>query len=133
MRSMKFIFLFVFGVLFSIVGFAQGTFNGCIYNNVVYTTVSSGTRYNSNGTSPKTLSFDYCSWTPTTGTSCTICIGGNGMWSGANCSGGGKVIRTGLRNTFTMVICPLDDYTFILCSLIGLVAITQIKKKVAAT
>lgn len=112
---MRPILFFILFICFSSSAYSQGTFTGCRYNNVVYTTISSGTRYNSNGTSPKTLSTNYCDWTPATGTSCTICTGGNGMWSGSACSGMGKVIRSGLRNTFTMVPCPIDNSIVFVC------------------
>jgi hypothetical protein len=101
---------------------AQGSKTGCLLSdNKVYTTTTAGLyKFNSN-TGVVALSSGYCSWTPTGGIPCTVCFDQNGAYNGGgNCSGSGNV-QSGVYNTFTMVLCPLDNYIpFLIIAIIGL-------------
>lgn len=73
-----------------------------------------------------TLSDNYCSWTPKTGTACSVC---NGALSGL----GICIIGTytnGIHSTnFQMVQCNLDDYSWPLATAAGLFGIFVIRRR----
>lgn len=88
---------------------------GCLVANIVYTTTPKAGNYSASG-SKTPLASGYCSWTPTTGTSCIVCF--PNLNPGGNCSGMSRTSQTGISNTFTMVLCPLDSYVFLLAIVI---------------
>lgn len=101
----------LFCFLFSQSAQAQGTYTGCflsstntVYTNELYPTYFLGV------TGARPLSPGYCYWTPATGTpTCTVCTGGitYNTTTGAFISCNSPV--AGVRNTFSMIYCPLDD------------------------
>lgn len=97
----------------------QGSYSGCYLasTNTVYTSEP----FNNNRFLPVTgarpLSPGYCSWRPTTGTSCIVCLGGIQTYGGlySSCTNP----ATGVENTFTMVLCSLDGLTAYMLIMVG--------------
>ena len=98
--------------------YAQGTYTGCYLSSTktVYTSEPySGYFLPVSGSRP--LTAGYCSWTPTTGVSnCTVCLtsitqscDGSGNCTFVSCNNP----MPGIRNTFTMVACPIDDHVWV--------------------
>lgn len=114
---------------------AQGSYTGCFLssNNIVYTAEYQSTGYFSSRQGVTPLTSNYCYWnqTATSMVSCTVCTGPNSVTydpsTGAfqNCDG--PVV--GLRGTFMMIACPLDDYSWILVSILSIVGFSILKKK----
>ncbi|WP_316782875.1 hypothetical protein [Pedobacter frigiditerrae] len=91
--------------------FSQGSATGCLLpDNRVYTPTGLLGGYSSNVSTG--LSSNYCSWTPTSGSPCQVCIGFLSGLTGLCLSG--NYMTGGISGTFTMVACPLDDYLPIL-------------------
>lgn len=92
-------------------GSAQGSATGCYLSSTkrVYTFNVAGSGYYPQSFNTP-LSPDYCSWTPATGPSCTVCGTGVSVVNGVgSCTGPSpQVLGIGVRNTFTMVPCPID-------------------------
>ncbi|TCC92242.1 hypothetical protein EZ428_10980 [Pedobacter frigiditerrae] len=111
---------------------AQGSRTGCLLpDNKVYTTTTAGLyKFNSNA-GVVALSSGYCDWTPTGGITCTVCFDQNGQYNnGGNCSGGSGNVQTGVYNTFTMVLCPLDDYIPFLILASSVLGLIHLRKRI---
>ena len=98
--------------VFSGTSYGQTTATGCLLNNVVYTekhpslqNLGSPTYYRHPNVP---LAADHCGWAPNIGSACTVCTGGfiNVVGSGLVCFGP----LEGKENTFSMELCPLDDF-----------------------
>ncbi|RZK57327.1 MAG: hypothetical protein EOO91_10365 [Pedobacter sp.] len=57
-------------------------------------------------TSPQ---YESCGWTPSSGSSCKVCLGSYTIFLGllSGCSGS---LVNGVQGTFSVVLCPIDDY-----------------------
>lgn len=110
------IFIFIF-ILFSFCYTdVKGQTTGCLVSNIVYTTTPRPGNYDASG-SKTLLASGYCSWTPSTGTSCIVCF--PNLNNGGQCNGMGRTSQAGIANTFTMVLCPLDIHIHLMVVLIG--------------
>ena len=107
---MKFV-VFLISLLFffsALITNAQGTVNGCLLNNRVHTPTGLLGGYTISVSVP--LSIDYCSWSPSNGSNCGVCPGALSAITGL------CLVNTipGVRGSFTMVACPIDDYAWLL-------------------
>lgn len=123
--------LFLFCLFTHISLSAQGSRTGCLLpDNKVYTVTTVGLyKFNSN-TGVVALSLGYCNWTPTGGITCTVCFDNNGAYNnGGNCGGSSTNEQSGVYNTFTMVLCPLDDHIAFLALLISVFGFFHLRIK----
>ncbi len=115
--------------------FGQGSATGCYtqnFDNAVHTRTNNSIGVYANNTGKVPLSPNYCSWTPTTtGTTCRVCPGfvqtdGSCRIMNDNTS---ALVGTvpGFLGTFTMVLCPLDDYIILLILLIGGIGFSSLR------
>lgn len=94
---------------------AQGTFTGCLLTgtNVLYRSEYLATGYFSSKTGVTPLSASYCYWSQTVSNplSCTVCTGPNSVTynssTGAFISCDTPVV--GVRGTYQMIYCSLDN------------------------
>lgn len=121
-------FLLIFLGLMS-KSFAQGSVTGCLLpNNTVYSNDFMGNASYYEYTSPFTpLSNNYCYWTPgSTGVSCNVCTGyinlGIFGYLPVGCT-------TGIKGTFTMVMCPIDSNVLFLMGVSTFLGFFMIRKK----
>jgi len=133
---MKRLFLFVFLLLLSKFCISQtpAPVQGCLlpYNNRVYTVnaleiVGSRQLY-SNSTSTG-LAANYCSWSATTAvTPCVVCDGllGVDLLGIRICVG---TFRNGNAATYNMVLCDLDDHSWVLGLAAGAFGLIVIRRK----
>lgn len=107
---------------------AQPSATGCYLpsTNRVYTFNAFGTGYYPQSINTP-LSANYCSWTPATGPACTVCSSGVTVNNGvASCNGAApQILGVGVRNTFTMVACSLDNDTPLLLGAILLLTASR--------
>ncbi len=84
---------------------AQGTVAGCLVAGAqrVYIVDGGGSVYDPRYFTD--LSANYCSWTPSTGTTCNICS--TALNGGGNCPGHNYQAQ-GVEGVFTMLPCPID-------------------------
>jgi len=97
---------------------------GCLVpsQNKVYTDEG-----NSNYYDDDTFTTNACGWTPnTSGTTCDVCVGG--LNPGGNCPGN-RVKIPGFEGSFTMVLCPLDDYIPLLLLAISILGFSYLRRK----
>ncbi len=105
----------LFCFLFSQSVKAQGTFTGCLLTgtNVLYRSEYLATGYFSSKTGVTPLSASYCYWSQTVSNplSCTVCTGPNSVTynssTGAFISCDTPVV--GVRGTYQMIYCSLDN------------------------
>lgn len=123
LRLRYFLILFFITIIHTISKAADG----CLLpNNIVYT---SGTLINilgfetfQRGGGKATLSINYCSWTPVTGSKCYVCA----TVTGLACT---DTATEGIRsNNFQMVQCNLDDYSLPLIAATGILGLIVIRK-----
>jgi hypothetical protein len=132
MKRRLFVILLFFS-LNSLTVFAQGSASGCLLpDNKVYTNkpVLSGTVYDSS--TAVSLSANYCSWTPTSSSTCSVCFNGliNALGLCVSLNGNNPAnIVYGTSGTFTMVQCDLDDYTWLFGATASLFGIFIIRKR----
>lgn len=108
---------------------AQGTATGCLLpNNSVYGNDFMGNAtYYETSAPVTTLSNNYCYWTPSsTGVSCNVCTSYTYVWPWGYFPAG---CTTGVKGTFSMVACPIDDHTIILTVFTGFIALGIIRRK----
>lgn len=99
---------------------AQGTYSGCFLpgTNVLYQSEYQTTGYFSSKQGVTPLSNGYCFWRQTASSSigCTVCTGPNSVTynssTGAFISCDAPVV--GVRGTYTMVLCPIDNSIWLL-------------------
>gem|GEM_PF-1510397 len=136
MRFFLLIIVLVFSMVQAEQSFAQGSATGCYLSstNIVYTYEPFANTYFSSKSGLVGLSANYCSWTQTVvnPTSCIVCTGPNSIvyntstFTYISCDG--PVV--GLRGTFMMVACSLDDYTWILVSVLSVIGFFFLRKKI---
>jgi hypothetical protein len=119
----KHVFLVLITLLIANYAHSQAQKKGCLLpNNRLYSDKGDAGVY-SNSPS-QGLSLDYCSWTPSSGVTCEVC---NGM---LNVMGFCLSSTTeGIENTFTMVICPIDNSVYFLILIIGSIGGYHISRK----
>lgn len=77
-------------------------------------------------TSPQ---YDACGWTPASGTVCKVC---KGVWTKnifGVINGCSIPLENGVKGTFTVVACSIDDYNYILILIIAGTGVYSITKK----
>lgn len=115
---------------------AQGTYTGCLLSStkVLYRSEYLATGYFSSKSGVTPLSNSYCFWNQTVSNpiSCTVCTGPNSVTynttTGAFISCDTPVV--GIRGTFSMVYCPLDNnltVLLLLSAIAGFLFIRQTK------
>lgn len=129
----KYILIVVLCVIAKAQTFAQGSYYGCYLSSTksVYTySPSEDTNY-SGLSGVVGLSTNYCSWTPTTGSNCRVCLDGVRYYTNSKefieCVNNRSA--TGVRNTFTMLRCPIDNYSSLAIFSLGVIGIFFIRNK----
>lgn len=122
---MKVIFIFRLFIITFLLLLSRSSLavDGCLLpNNIIYTT---GTLifHNFSDTYSRSgvtlgLSANYCYWTPTSGSRCYVCT------TGLGCT---DTPTEGIRANFTMVECPIDDYSLFIVLLSGCIGFFFIK------
>lgn len=135
MKTVNCLLCILFCVFLSSITKAQGTYTGCYLpsTNKVYTR-EPYPPYFLPVSGAVSLSPSYCYWTPTSGpatcTVCTVSITQTCDASGNNCvftsCNGAQV---GIRGTFTMIYCSLDENILLLLLTSGAVALSIIYKE----
>ena len=128
------VFLLFLLIFFTSRLMGQGSATGCLipFEQRVYPNNSLNLLANGNqiflDTNPKSLSANYCSWTPnSTSITCSVCSGLGLCLSGiCVCLGTPK---SGFVGTFSMVICPLDDYSWALGASAAALGLIVIRKR----
>jgi len=123
---MKYFTICLFFLLCNLITKAE---DGCLLpNNIIYKqgTVLNilGAQVFERGGTKATLSTGYCSWTPTSGTTCYVC---NSLISLGVCLD--TPTQGFYSSNFNMVLCNLDDYTWTLGAAAGLFGIFVIRKR----
>ncbi|WP_230148358.1 hypothetical protein [Pedobacter sp. Bi27] len=99
--------------------------DGCLLpNNRVYTFQGLLGFYSSATSTP--LASDFCSWTPTTGPSCSVC---NGPLDFLGTCLIGTYTNGIYSNNFQMVLCNLDDYSWTLGAAAGIFGVFVIRRR----
>ncbi|RZK19731.1 MAG: hypothetical protein EOO43_11550 [Flavobacterium sp.] len=123
MKYFRFLLLIV-SIFTSFNSLAQ---SGCLLSDGrLFTTYQGGgilpRLYNS---SPSiSLAPGYCSWGPTSSTSCNVCLGSINVIS-LVCLGGPVV--AGHSGNYTMIQCPIDDYAWLLVLSTASIVLFKIK------
>ena len=123
MRCLRCLVIF-FCFFVSINALAQ---SGCLLDDGrLYTTYSGGfiTARLYHG-SPMYLTSGYCSWSSSSTTSCKVCLGSINIGS-LICFG---AVEDGEQGNFTMVECPIDDYTWLLLVPTVVIALFKIRSR----